>query len=313
VDIFETNLADKLGIEKKNIIAVNSGSAALFLILKIFYSPNSTIAMPCYSCSSIYQAIKLAGHKPLFFDVHANSVEFDFPEDDLYDAIVVPHLFGLPCSLRDIPRHKCIEDVCQAFGAISNNKFVGSAGRFSVCSFGATKPFTVGGNGGALICRAEQDANIVRQYLDYDMKSNDALGFNFGMSDVNASIGIIQLIRYFQEFIEKRHRILEEYRKAGINLLLPRIQSDQMIGFRAIAKFNDSRSRDYVKKKLFNSRICSIVPIARKEIMSNNGESFVGAYSNTENFLSLPCYPNLLEKDLDRIISEFKKHANNLN
>ena len=308
VKCFEEQLALRLGINKDNVVAVQSGSSALFLVLKLFFKSKSKIAMPSYSCSSLYQAAKLAKHKILYYDVKPNSVEFVFPDRGLYDAIIVPHLFGIPCNVDKVPVEICIEDICQSLGATHNDTYVGTLGRFSVCSFGATKPFTAGGTGGAVICKSANDADLVRNYIDYDMKANLKDGFNFQMSDLSAAIGTVQLDRYFELFIKKRESIINQYLEAGIKVLRPASPKHKSVGYRAIAKLENAEIRDYVKNMMNKDGITTIVPIERAEIMRDNKLIHVGAEENANNFLSIPCYPGLTLNEVENIIQSFLKH-----
>ena len=310
VKSFEERLAQTLGIDKNKVVAVHSGSSAIFLLLKLFYNPKSKIAIPSYSCSSLHQAATLANHQILLYDVQPNSVEFVFPDRNLYDAIIVPHLFGIPCNLEEVPKDVCIEDICQSFGAKLNDHYVGTSGRFSVCSFGATKPFTTGGSGGAVICRNMNDADMVRDYIDYDMKSNRSDGFNFQMGDISAAIGKVQLERYFKFFIKSRENIIKRYQNSGIKLLHPMCPKSKSVGYRAIVKFENSQQRDNLKSLMRKDGITTIIPIERSEIMNDENVIHIGAEENADNFLSIPCYPSLAENEVSKIIQSFLKHEN---
>ena len=309
---FEKDLSNFLNVDKKKIVVVNSGSSALFLAFKAMLKPRSKIAIPVYGCSSLYQAAKLANLNIKYFDIKSGSLDFSLPNQRTYDGIVIPHLFGIPSSIDKINKTKLIEDCSQSFGAKINNKIVGTNGRFGIFSFKSTKLITSGGAGGAIYCKYLKDASKIRSFISYDMKSNSSFGFNYLMTDLNATIGSIQLARFKNEFIKKRKKIFEYYEKNGIKLLKSFDKNKSQIHYRAIVSFENKKNRDYIYSSLKKKGIELIIPISKKEILKENNKNFVGANRNTDIFLSLPCYPSLTKIKLDFIIKSFKEYQSNL-
>ena len=213
---FEKKLANFLKTEKEKIVVVNSASAALFLALTQMLNKRSKVAIPVYGCSSLYQAAKLANLNIIYFDICSKSQNFIIPKNIDFDAIVIPHLFGLPNKLQNINKKKLIEDCSQSFGAKINKTYVGTNGRFGIFSFKSTKLFTSGGQGGAIFCNYIKDAEKIREFINYDMKSNLKSGFNFIMTDLNAAIGNCQLERFKNEFIQKRKKFLNIMKIMGL-------------------------------------------------------------------------------------------------
>ena len=75
-----------------------------------------------------------------------------------------------------------------------------SAGIFS---FGATKLFTSGGNGGAVISKDKKLIKEIKDIRDYDLKPISKLRYNFSLNEINSIIGISQL-KNFNKIKRKR-------------------------------------------------------------------------------------------------------------
>jgi len=79
-------------------------------------------------------------------------------------AIVVVHLYGLPCDMTRISalakEHgiKLVEDAAQALGASADGELAGTFGDFSCFSFHGHKNISTLGEGGMLVVKSPQDA-----------------------------------------------------------------------------------------------------------------------------------------------------------
>lgn len=176
---------------------VSSGSAAVLIALQIIRP--DVAAVPTYACVGIYAAARRVGEVRL--------ADCDLDTLNTPRASVVVHTYGL---VSEVPWDS-VEDFTHAPGATYDGAPCGSLSAMSVVSFGATKPLGVGG-GGALL-GSKEDVERARHLRDHDAwLSSEA--FNWGMSDLLASVGRIRL-RHLDEENAWRQRVAHQYSMAG--------------------------------------------------------------------------------------------------
>jgi dTDP-4-amino-4,6-dideoxygalactose transaminase len=157
-EIFESNLKKYLKI--KNIYSTSSAAAALEIIAVLLnLQKGDEVIVPAHTyCAS---AIPFArnGAKIIWADIDFVTRTIDFHDvkkkiTAKTKAIVVVHLYGYAVDMSKFlnlkKNVKIVEDCAQAFGAMHNNKKVGTFGDFSCFSFHAQKNITTLGEGGAL-------------------------------------------------------------------------------------------------------------------------------------------------------------------
>tara|TARA_B110000444_G_C18851844_1_gene606440 strand:+ start:13472 stop:14647 length:1176 start_codon:yes stop_codon:yes gene_type:complete len=206
--------------DSKYSIAVSNGTLALELALigldikkgdEVIVTPRSYIAS--VSCVATCGAI------PIFADVDLetgnispNSVEKLISKKT--KAIICVHLGGLPCDIDNLKKIcrknniKLIEDCSQAHGAKYKNKSVGSYGDIGTWSFCQDKIMSTGGEGGMVTTNSKKLWNKMWAYKDHGKNFNtvfakkhppgyrwlhESFGSNFRMTEIQASIGRIQL------------------------------------------------------------------------------------------------------------------------
>jgi perosamine synthetase len=301
VSVFENNFCAHLGLPTGHAVAVSSGSAALYLALWALGAKGKKVAFPAYTCSSLRWATQLAGGHETLVDTEA-----DQPNADL-DAIlkstaelaIVPHMFGIPQDLKSLPLKKIvIEDCSQALGATVNQQPVGLRGAVGIFSFYATKIITSGGHGGMVVSKDKKIIDAIRDYVHFDQPTPAKSRFNFLITDLQASIGDIQLSR-LAEFVSRRKMIFEAYKDAGLALLGSEVSPTiSPIRFRAVMKNSDPIK---IIARLKSAGISSIVPIEDREILGPASD-FPCAHKLSHNTVSLPIYPTLDDTSLNHII-----------
>lgn len=123
--------------------------------------------------------------------------------DPSMKAILVVHLFGLPCdmpAILDVAKKynlKVIEDCAQSHGSEIHGKKAGSFGDAACFSFYPTKNMTTG-EGGITLFNSDADYQLGKKYINHgrvDQYLHDVLGFNYRMTNIAAAIGLEQLKR----------------------------------------------------------------------------------------------------------------------
>lgn len=290
VEMFENELCEYIGLPKGHAVMVSSGTAALFLAIK--HIGLKIVHYPTYSCSSVRYAIKMAGCRCL-------PLEVTDPYQDVYC-----HLFGMVNDVMTYPLKRdmpIIEDCAQAIGARMKGKMVGTFGDYGIFSFSATKMITSGGQGGAIVSKDWNRIEEIRDYRNFDMRKDEKSRFNFTITDLQAAIGRAQLSK-LNNFIERREEIFQKYVRAGFGMVQNIGRDLEDVRYRAVLKTGKQRE---IIKGLEDRGIRAIVPIEDFEIP--NVHRFPLAQRMTKDFISLPCYPTLTDKEVDLIISEVRK------
>jgi perosamine synthetase len=138
-------------------------------------------------------------------------------------AILPVHVFGYPCEMKALLELAAeydlllLEDACEAIGAQSQGKAVGSCGNAGVFAFYPNKQITTG-EGGMVVTDDSSIADFCRSMRNQGRDSDSAwlrhlrLGFNYRLSDVQAALGLAQLER-LQEILLAREEVARRYSK----------------------------------------------------------------------------------------------------
>lgn len=304
VAALEAEIGVFINLPAENVVAVSSGSSALYLALSIANAVDKKISAPAYSCRSVWNAIQMARGLAVFRDnspLWPNAPIVN--KNEHIDISIVTHMFGIPDE--SVLTHDCpsfiIEDAAQAIGAKINNQSVGIFGNIGIFSLGATKPITSGGQGGILVSRNKELASIARSIRDYDsIMDNSSFKFNFQMTDIQAAIARVQLTR-LPYFIHRREEIFQKYISSGLSLIDGKNEHISPIRYRAVI-LNTHESISKCRSELLLHGIKSIIPIEKSELLSL-GLSTPNAVALTKKSLSIPLYPSLTDHEVDKIIN----------
>ncbi|MCK4887035.1 MAG: DegT/DnrJ/EryC1/StrS family aminotransferase [Planctomycetes bacterium] len=239
VEEFEHQLGE-LWFDNNNVLAVNNGTAALQLALRLAgVGHNDEVISTAMTCSATNEPIMAMGAKIIWADIDPWTANID-PEDvarkitPKTKAIMCVHWGGYPCDLDELnaiaAKHKIklIEDACHSFGSTYQGKPIGSHSDFACFSFQAIKHMTTI-DGGALVCKSEADCEkgrLLRWYgIDRKSKRKDLrceadiieYGYKFHMNDVTATIGLEQL-KYVADTIKKHQANATIYNEAFSDL-----------------------------------------------------------------------------------------------
>ena len=302
VERFENEFCDFLGLPERHAVALSSGTSALFMALWSLNAKNKSIAMPVYACSALRNAVAMAQAKEVLTDNAMNSpnICLNQLQKSNADIAIVPHMFGLPNEIQNIKDIDVIEDCAQSLGASIDNKKTGLIGKVGIFSFYATKLMTSGGQGGMFVSKDKNLVDRVRDYRDFDCRRDKKHRFNFQMTDVQASIGRVQL-RKLPNFLERRQEIFTMYKESGLDLI--ESKNNTPVYYRAVIRVNNPVK---IKGKLLKLGIKTIIPIEDWELL-DNGSEYKNAYHLTQTTLSLPIYPSLTNKDVLNIVNQLKK------
>lgn len=245
IQLFEDAVSQFVG--SRYAVAVSSATAGLHLAVEsLRLGTNAEIITSPISFVASSNSVLYANHKPIFADIHPDSLLLDFNRISEVitansKAVISVHFAGLPDEPEDLIRARekngllIIEDAAHSFGAeYSNGQKVGSCtySDMTVFSFHPVKSMTTG-EGGIIttndeeiykrllrlrshgINKLETDFidNILAKTLGeknpwfYEMLD---LGYNYRLTEIQAELGLSQLAKV-NRFVSQRRRLALNY------------------------------------------------------------------------------------------------------
>ena len=221
---FEEGFSEYCG--RRYGVATSNGTVALHLALKTLgIGEGDEVIVPDLTFIAVANAVTYCNAKPVFIDSHPDywCIDPEKIEEKITartKAILPAHLYGHPCDMDPILKiaeeHNLyvIEDAAEAHGAEYKGKKIGSFGDISCFSFYGNKTITTG-EGGMCLTDDGDVAEKMRILRDHGMNPkkrywHDLIGFNYRMTNLQASIGVAQLNK-LDKFVHKKREISKWY------------------------------------------------------------------------------------------------------
>jgi perosamine synthetase len=207
---FERGLAEHLGC--KHVVAVTSGTAALFLSLAATgVGPGDEVIVPDVTFIATANAVSLTGAKVVLVDVEPATLNIDI--DSLKKAItsrtkaIMPvHVTGKPAKMSEIleiaKKHnlRIIEDAAEGLKSKYLGKCLGTIGDAGCLSFSPFKTITTG-QGGAILTNDDKIYARLKELKDQGRPVrgtggddvHHSIGYNFKFTNLQAAVGLGQL------------------------------------------------------------------------------------------------------------------------
>lgn len=244
---FEEAFSAFLGDAGIHAVAVNSATAGLHLAAEACgIGPGDEVLVPTLTFSATAAVFRHLGADVILTDVHPDNLTMDMEDaarrlTPRCKAIAPVHFGGWPCDMEAIlafaRQHglRVIEDAAHALPADRHGRKVGTSDADAcVFSFYANKTITTG-EGGMLVTRDAAIAERARVMRSHGLNRDAfdrfrslsaswaydivAPGFKYNLTDLAASVGIVQLGRA-DEFQEQRQRWALRYLDALADLPL---------------------------------------------------------------------------------------------
>lgn len=210
-------------------IAVSNGTVALHLALvALGVGPGDEVIVPDLTFAATINAVLYCGATPVIVDVDGGTWSMSLATIERActprtKAIIPVHLYGRPAEMGPIAAFAgrqgiaIVEDCAEAHGARYAGRAVGKFSDISCFSFYANKIVTTG-EGGMCLTDSEELAHSLRVLRDHGMSPDrsywhDRVGFNYRLTNLQASIGHAQLQRVHQT-LKRNKEIAEMYRVA---------------------------------------------------------------------------------------------------
>ena len=230
IGIFENKFAEYL--KAKRAVSTQSGTAALHLALyELGIGPGDEVIVPAITFVATVNPIKYVGATPIFVDVDPETWNMDPKEIENHitektKAIIPVHLYGNPCDMDKIMEISkkynipVIEDATESLGATYKGQFTGTFGELNAFSFNGNKIITTGG-GGMIVTNDDEKADHLKFLVNQARDSSKGdyhpeIGFNYRMTNLEASLGLAQFER-LPEFLSKKRKFAEIYKEGFKN------------------------------------------------------------------------------------------------
>ena len=320
----EAELATMCGA--RHAIGVGSGTDALRLALTALgVARGDEVLTPAFSFVASATTIAMTGARPVFVDVDADTLTMD-PEAAMRaltprTKVVMPvHLYGHPAAVDRLvaltrPRGVALlEDNAQAVGGALADRPLGAWGDAACLSFYPTKNLGACGDAGMVVTTRDDIAERVRRlrhHGDAGRYEHVELGYCSRLDEVQAAWLRVKLAR-LGAWTERRRAIAARYHAglAGLPLRLP----VERPGARHVYHLYTVRhaQRDALAKRLADAGVGTAVHYPRavpeQPLFAADGERrWPQAAQAAREVLSLPCFPELTDAEVEGVIDAVRR------
>jgi perosamine synthetase len=205
-EAFEREFALKVG--SRYALTCASGTASLHLAYMSFLERGDEVLVPSFTFVATGSMVAMSSGRPVFCEIDPDTLLIDLEDagkriTKRTRGVSPVHLFGNPVDVAAVnelaARHglTVVWDAAQAHGATWMEQDIGQFDDFVCYSFYPSKNMFVGEGG--MICTNNEEyyqkMRIMRNHGETGKYYHTCLGFNYRMTDVEASIGRKQLER----------------------------------------------------------------------------------------------------------------------
>lgn len=317
--------------EAKHAVGVANGTDAIELALRaIGVGEGDFVLTTALTAVASATGIVRTGAVPVFVDVDAETccvspkslvktIENCHEKGRYPKAILLVHLYGRPASpfeILDIAEQyglRVIEDCAQAHGAMVDERSVSTFGDAAAFSFYPTKNLGALGDAGAVVTSNDDIAQSIREMRQYgwnDNRTSIRYGLNSRMDEIHGAVLNAKLER-LDETTARRIEIASRYHEAFAgNRLLRALcipPGCRHVFHQFVLRVNN---RERLREKLLNAGVATAVhyslPVHKHPYFAEFRQlslDLTEAELASREVLSLPMYPELLDADVERVIS----------
>ena len=339
VSEFEDNFTKVTGA--KYAVAVSNCTTALHLSLIVAgIGPNDEVICPSMSYIATANSIRYVGAKPIFTEV---GKDYNLDPNDVEKriskrtkAILLVHQMGMPANIDKIERIcekyslTLIEDAACAIGSSYRNQMIGSHSDLVCFSFHPRKVITTGDGGMITTSRLDYYERL-KTLRQHGMTVNDRvrhlskkiifekyneLGYNYRLTDIQASVGIEQL-KKLKKIVLERRKIALIYNEAFKNIENIELPKDNLHSVSNYQSYSILLKKSCpIKRNILMQQLLDVGISTRKGIMlSHKEEAYKNIKYNNLNFseylsdysIILPLYVPMEKDDIDYVIKNVIK------
>jgi perosamine synthetase len=324
-------------------VAFSSGTAALHAAaFAAGLGPGDEVVTSAMTFAASANCAAYVGAVPRFADIERDSWNVSARTvvatvSERTRAVVPVHFAGLPAPIAEIRSAVgkdvvIVEDAAHAVGAYTADERVGECRHSEMCvfSFHPVKTIT-SGEGGMVTTRSAElsdrltsfrshgMAPLPRSKADAWLRDQQALGFNYRLTDVQSALGRSQL-RKLETFIARRNAVAARYREALADVEQLELAPAAPAGARHAHHLFVIRHRDGAdaRRRLYhrlreNGILVQVhyLPVYLHPWYAATYGYQPGLCPEAERYyagcLSLPCFPALSDEQQDRVIMQVRE------
>lgn len=338
---FEQKFCEYTGA--KHAIALSNCTTALHLAMIVAgVKEDDEVICPSMSYIATANCIRYVGAKAVFAEVNSATYNIDLADAEKKitpktKAILIVHQIGLPAdidgfrALCDKHNLVLIEDAACAAGSAYKGKKIGSHSDLVCFSFHPRKVISTG-DGGMITTTKQEWADRLKLLRQHGMSVNDRvrhesskvifedhveLGYNYRMTDIQASVGIKQLEK-LDWIVEERRKIARQYDEAfkDIDFIrLPKEGPDDFFNYQSYSiylKENCPVSRNDLMQMLLDRKIAT-----RRGVMTTHRETAYKEYCDglqlpvsedaQDRSIIIPLFVPMSNEEIQTVISNFRE------
>tara|TARA_B100000212_G_C27359317_1_gene527459 strand:+ start:115 stop:1224 length:1110 start_codon:yes stop_codon:yes gene_type:complete len=329
---FEKNFSEFCGTNY--CVGVSNGLEALEIVLSAWnISSGDEVIVPSNTYIATWLAITRRGAIPIPVepDIRTYNINPKLIEQKITPktkAIIVVHLYGLPCEMDEILEIakkyslKVLEDSAQSHGALYKSKRVGALGHASAFSFYPGKNLGALGDGGGITTDDKdlyEKALLIRNYGSRKKYINELPGMNSRLDELQAAF-LNTKLRNLDNSNQRRREIADQYIEAFSDLKslsIPFIPDNMEHVFHLFVVRH--KKRDLLRKLLKDVSIETLMhypipPHLQNAYMSLNIPKGSLPLSEIihEECLSLPIYQTMSDDQVKFVIKNVKDILTNI-
>ncbi|GGO65566.1 DegT/DnrJ/EryC1/StrS family aminotransferase [Nonomuraea cavernae] len=305
-------------------VGVANGTDAIELGLRALgVGPGSRVATVANAGFYTTTALLALGARPVFVDVDPDTKLMRPAELERaaagggLDAVVVTHLFGLlhdMDAILDVAAHAGVpvfEDCAQSHGAARDGRRAGTFGVAAAFSFYPTKNLGALGDAGAVVTGDAHVAERVRRLRQYGWESKYRAGPGGGrnsrLDEMQAAV-LRAKLPFLDSWNDRRRAIAARYSReiAHPKIQCPPVHGEEFVGHLYVVVSDD---REALRARLASACVLSDVhypvPDHRQPALAGLGDPAELPVTDAlaGSILTLPCYPELSDGEVTRVIS----------
>ena len=322
VESFEQHWAEICGVTRA--VGVGNGMDAIEIALRsLDVGPGDEVITTPMTAFATVLAILRAGAIPVLADIDADTALLSLESVERCisaktKAVILVHLYGQVRDMRvwiqfcESHNLYLIEDCAQAHLAAWQGSVAGSFGKAGAYSFYPTKNLGTLGDGGMLVTNDDALAERASQLRNYGQSiryHHPEIGMNSRLDEVHAAMLQVRL-SWLPEFTLRRQEIAKKYMQGIQHPLVRKLATPQEIKAHVYHLYVIAcEQRDTLQKHLESHGVqthCHYpVPIHHQESCKDIRRDPQGldvSERHAKSCLSLPCHPQMSDKDVDFII-----------
>lgn len=329
---FEDLLRTDLGAE--DVIACGSGTTGLTLILRAMgITAGDEVIVPAFGCAPLANTVLGVGATPVFADIDPRTLVID-PDaaealiTDRTKALMPAHMFSV---MADMPRFRAlatrhglrlIEDSAVAQGAVLDGRPAGTWGDAGVFSFVQVKSFGGPGEGGTVITGDPELARTVRMLRNHGQDGvhrfrHHLIGLNSRFDEVLAAFQLRRhpgLARRLARRAEIAAHYTEQFAPLADRGIVPPPPGTNGRCYYVYSLLVERRAelRRHLAAHGVDSHVYYPQPLPHQPAFAHTapaGAHWPNAERAARQCLSIPVYPHLTDRQIERITEAVRSFA----